>query len=127
MNSLPVIRLSARSWSRLEGGVAVLPPFPVHVMPATLRPFVEEVAASRQVAPDLRAMLALAVVKAAAAPRFEVHIGRSHAETLNLDVLGVLDSGERKTAAVNDAVLGTQRRRSSPGPRGRGRRTSRSG
>lgn len=83
------------------------PPLPLEVLPPALRDFVETTAESKQVPPEMPALLALGAVAAAAAKRFEVIVGVTHHEQLNIFGLAAMDSGERKspTAAAAFAPL----------------------
>ncbi|MCE9616485.1 MAG: DUF3987 domain-containing protein [Lentisphaerae bacterium] len=81
-----------------------LPPFPVEVLPVAFRHYVEEVAASRQVAPDLPAVLALSAAAIACARRYKVEIGLTHSEPANLYTLTLLEPGERKSAVFRDML-----------------------
>jgi hypothetical protein len=82
-----------------------LPAFPLEALPPSIRGFVEEVSASRQVPPDLPAVLALGVVAAAGAGRFRVKIGETHSEPLNLFATVVLPPGSRKSDTFRDVTL----------------------
>ncbi len=81
-------------------GAHALPPFPVEALPDALAGMVGECAQSIQVPPDLPAMMGLAALAAAAAPRCLVRIGTTHAEPLNLYCAAVMGPGGRKSAAV---------------------------
>ena len=75
-------------------------PFPLDALSPVLRDWVVEVAATCKVPLDLPGLLALGVVGAAAARRFEVLIGATHRVPLNLYVAAVARSGERKGPAL---------------------------
>jgi Protein of unknown function (DUF3987) len=81
-----------------------LPPFPVEVLPKATAPYVQEVAASRQVPVDLPAMLSLGVIAAAAARRFRVQIGTMHSEPLNIFSNVAMEPGSRKSPTYQDMV-----------------------
>ena len=74
-----------------------LPAFPVAVLPEPFNLFVEDVAASKQVPPDLPGALVIGAVAMAAAKRFRVYIGQSHDEPLNLFSLALMEPGSRKS------------------------------
>ena len=74
-----------------------LPNFPVEVLPEPFNSFVADVAASKQVPPDLPGALALGAVAMAGAKRFRVYIGQSHNEPLNLFFLALMEPGSRKS------------------------------
>jgi hypothetical protein len=78
---------------------AALPPFPTAVLPSWVRAQVEGVAAAVQVPPDLPAMLALAGLSLCLARRVEVCPWEGWSEPLNLYIMTVLASGNRKSAA----------------------------
>jgi hypothetical protein len=71
-------------------------PVPLEAFPNSLASYVESLADSYQVAPDLPAGAVLGMAAAAAAGRAEVAIGDTHVEPLNLYVAPVLPPGERK-------------------------------
>lgn len=64
-----------------------------------------EVAASVQVPRDMPGLLALCVVGAAAASRFDVDVGNTHQEPLNLYVAVVASSGARKSEVMRNMVF----------------------
>ena len=84
--------------------VGRLPPFPFEVLPGAFCRYVSEVAESRQVAPDLPAVLALGVAAVACAKRYKVEIGHTHTEPLNIYTLPLVDPGERKSAVFRDML-----------------------
>lgn len=73
------------------------PGVPIEAFPAPIARYCEELANVHRVPLDFLAAAALAVLAAASAQRFSVAIGRTHTEPLNLYVLPVLPSGERKS------------------------------
>lgn len=81
-------------------GLHAIPQFPLHALPNIGRRFVEAVSAIHQVDPGLPAVIYLAVVSASRMGD-EVDLGH-HKEPLNLYITSILDSGERKTAVMND-------------------------
>jgi len=83
---------------------ARLPAFPLEALPPAIAAFCSGVADSRQVSPDLPALVALGVLAAAAARRFRVSIKADYAEPVNLYIAPALESGERKSATFRDGV-----------------------
>ncbi len=83
-------------------------PFPVDALPLWCGDFVSALAESTQTAPDIGGALALAVLAGAVMGRFEAAIGGDHVEPVTLYVLGVADSGDRKSALVR-ALIGPVR------------------
>jgi hypothetical protein len=83
---------------------ARLPAFPLETLPPAIEAFCSAVADSRQVSPDLPALVALGVLAAAAARRFRVSIKADYAEPVNLYISPALESGERKSATFRDCV-----------------------
>jgi hypothetical protein len=83
---------------------ALLPAFPMEVLPASLAEFSAAVAESRQVPPDLPALVTLGIVSAAAAGRFQVRVKDDYFEPLNIFVAPTLPSGERKSATFRDCT-----------------------
>jgi hypothetical protein len=75
-------------------------PFPLEAIPRSIAWFADEVASVVQVPIDLTAMMGISVVSAMAARRCTVQVGVTHQETTNLYYMGLMESGERKTAAV---------------------------
>ena len=93
-------------WGKLLpfDGTEYGPPLPLEILPPVLRDFVASVAASKQVPPELPAMLALGAFAAAGAKRFEVCVGDTHREPLNIYGLALLDPGERKSGTFADVL-----------------------
>jgi hypothetical protein len=87
-----------------------LPSFPLEALPDSIRRFAEEVAESRQVPPDLPAVLSLGVVAAAGAGKFRVKIGETHSEPLNIFAAVVLPPGSRKSDTFRDATIPIEER-----------------
>ena len=81
------------------------PPIPLEVFPPVLADHIASVALSKQVPVELPAVLALCVVAAAGAKRFEVCVGLTHREPLNIYGLALLDPGERKSATFDELLL----------------------
>jgi hypothetical protein len=73
------------------------PEVAVDAFPEPLRRYIETLADSYQVAPDLVAGAVLGMAAAAAAGRAEVAVGETHTEPLNLYVMPVAPPGERKS------------------------------
>ena len=80
------------------------PPFPTHVLPDWLRGFVEAESVATQTPSDLAGMLCLAAVAAATARHIEVEVKEGWTEPLNLYVIPVLGSANRKSAVFRDVV-----------------------
>ena len=80
------------------------PPLPLEILPPVLRDFVATVAASKQVPVELPALLAIGAFAAAGAKRFEVCVGETHREPLNIYGLALLDPGERKSGTFADVL-----------------------
>lgn len=78
-----------------------LPAFPVEVLPAIGREFVEHVVEVNQVDTGLPASIYLAILAACAAKKFEVDL-ITHREPVNLFICPVLDSGNRKTTTMSN-------------------------
>ena len=81
------------------------PPFPVDVLPESVRDFVKAQAVALQVPPDLVGSLVLGVGAAAAAGRCIIRLNQEWHEPLNIFIVAVLPSGERKSPAFR-AVTG---------------------
>lgn len=81
-----------------------VPPFPVDVLPPTLRAFVEAVAVARQLPTDVPGTLVLAVLATAGQRIVDVEVRPGWIEPLSLYTVSVLRSGERKTPAYADAT-----------------------
>jgi hypothetical protein len=73
------------------------PVFPINSLPEPYSKYTREVAESVQVPMDLPGSLVLAAVGMAAAKLFDVRIGETHAEPVNLWTLCLLDPGARKS------------------------------
>ena len=84
--------------------VCELPEFPVGALPEWIRKFVEAVAVDLQVPVDLPAILALGALAAAVQGKIEVEPKPGYREPLNLYIACVLESGERKSAAMKHFV-----------------------
>jgi len=80
------------------------PPFPTHVFPVWVRKFVEAESVATQTPPDLAGMLCLAAVASATARYVEVEVKVGWREPLNLYVISVLGSGNRKSAVSRDVT-----------------------
>lgn len=94
----PPTRVAPRVWRPLLRFDEVqVPPFPIDALPSWLRDFVQDVAAFSQVQPDMPAVLALAALSTASAGRFHINVRPDYAETMNLYVAAVMDSGDRKS------------------------------
>lgn len=76
--------------------------FPVAAFPTDIANYVNAVASSRKVSPDLPAMLVLGATAAAAAKKFKVSIGSSHEEPVNLYILPAAETAERKSSVFDD-------------------------
>ena len=77
-----------------------LPVFPVKALPRPLREWVTAVAESTQTPVDMAAVCALAILSCALQGKFKVAQNRSHSEPLNLYILIIAKSGERKSSVV---------------------------
>lgn len=77
-----------------------LPVFPVDALPEPLKTFVEAVAESTQTPVDMAAVCALAVLSCALQGKFKVEQNSNHSEPLNLYILIIAKSGERKSSIV---------------------------
>lgn len=75
--------------------------FPLEVLPAWMREFVESVAVGTQSPSEMAAMLALVSLSAAVAGRLDIRMTEGWAEGLNLYVCCVLQAGTNKTAVLN--------------------------
>jgi hypothetical protein len=75
-----------------------VPEFPVDLLPAKVARLIREEAEAKQVPPELVANLILGAVAAATAKKYEIWINSSWWEPLNIFVVLVLPSGERKSA-----------------------------
>jgi hypothetical protein len=80
------------------------PPFPTKLLPDWLRDWVEAEATATQTPVDLAAGLTLSVIAAAIARKFRVQIRPSWTEPVNLFVVVVLPSGERKSSVFTAAT-----------------------
>ncbi|PZR80336.1 MAG: hypothetical protein DLM65_08485 [Candidatus Aeolococcus gillhamiae] len=79
-------------------------PFPVHALPGWLAEWVQAIAAATQTPADLAAMFGLAVVSAAAGRCIVVELMPEWREPVNLYIVMVAESGERKTAVCAEAT-----------------------
>jgi hypothetical protein len=86
------------------GLTAVVPDFPTDCLPPVLRDWCVAEAEATQTPPDLAAGLALAVCAAGIAGKVRVRVCDRWAEPLNLFMIGVLPSGDRKTAVFAEAT-----------------------
>ena len=77
-----------------------LPTFPTKALPHPLQEWVMAVAESTQTPVDMAAVCALAVLSCALQGKFKVVQNSSHSEPLNLYILIVAKSGERKSSIV---------------------------
>ncbi len=77
-----------------------LPKFPVKAPPHPLQKWVAAVAESTQTPVDMAAVCALAILSCALQGKFKVVQNRSHSEPLNLYILIIAKSGERKSSIV---------------------------
>lgn len=76
---------------------AHVPTFPIDVLPSPYGEYAREIAKSLQVPVDMPAVLMLGVIALAAAKRYEVHVGKTHDEPLNIFILALMEPGERKS------------------------------
>jgi hypothetical protein len=101
-----VPRLEPEPWVELvpfDSPVDV-PAFPVEALPEELAGFAREIAATVQVPVDMPASLSMSVAASAGARKFQVAIGETHEEPLNLYTADVLPPGERKSETFRHAV-----------------------
>jgi DNA primase/hydrogenase maturation factor len=77
--------------------VANVPAFPVEVLPDWVREYVSSQARATQTPIDLASLLAITVIGSTAAGRIDIQIKQGWSETLNLYMVPVLESGERKS------------------------------
>jgi replicative DNA helicase len=84
-----------------------LPAF-IAVVPQPFRDFVEALSVATQTPPDLPAMLVLAALSAACAARICVVVNDGYAEPVNIFVLVVLDSANRKSSVYRSVVAPIQ-------------------
>ena len=77
-----------------------LPAFPVKALPRLLQDWVVAVSDSTQTPVDMAAVCALAVLSCSLQGKFRVAQNRSHSEPLNLYILIIAKSGERKSSIV---------------------------
>lgn len=80
------------------------PPFPLEVLPAWQRAYVEAVADETQTVPDVAAMMVLGVVATATAKKFVVEVKRSWREHVCLYINVVLGVGEGKSPVVSAVI-----------------------
>jgi hypothetical protein len=79
-----------------------VPPFPTDQLPTVLRDMVCDVARVTQTPPDLAAVAGLVNIGAIGARRFDVAIGTSHKERINIFGAVVAESGTRKGPAQRE-------------------------
>ncbi len=85
-----------------------MPEFPTDHLPNVCREWIEGEATYTQTPVDLSAMLVLAVCAAALAKRMEVRVRADYIEPLNLFIVVVLESGNRKSAVFRDVTEPTR-------------------
>jgi len=96
---------AAQPWPEiLSFNVLDLPDFPTHVLPGTLRQWVEAESHATQTPADLAALLALAVCSVGIARRVVVEPRAGWREPVNLFVAVLLEPGNRKSAVFADAM-----------------------
>lgn len=78
-----------------------LPPFPVDALPAPLCDWVKTVAENTETPVDMAAVSTLAALSCAVQGKFKIAPKRSYSEPLNLYILIIAKSGERKSAIVH--------------------------
>ena len=78
-----------------------LPSFPVDALPAPLCDWVKAVAENTETPVDMAAVCALAVLSCTLQGKFIVHAKSGYGEPLNLYILIIANSGERKSPIVN--------------------------
>ena len=78
-----------------------LPSFPVNVLPSPLDKWVSDVAENTQTPVDMAASCLLAVLSCALQGKFAVEPNKGYCEPLNLYILLIANSGERKSAVVH--------------------------
>lgn len=77
-----------------------LPTFPVNCLPKPIGDFVQAIADNTETAVDMSAVCALALIASAVQGKFEIMGKDDHLEQLNLYILLIARSGERKSAIV---------------------------
>lgn len=77
-----------------------LPTFPVSALPASLAEWVTAVALNTETAVDMAAACVLAILAACVQGKFLIAQNRNHSEPLNLYILIIAKSGERKSGIV---------------------------
>lgn len=77
-----------------------LPAFPVNCLPTPIGDFVQAIADNTETAVDMAAVCALALMASAVQGKFEIMGKDDHLEQLNLYILLIARSGERKSAIV---------------------------
>jgi len=80
--------------------LAELPPFPDDALPPFLRAYCASITVSVQVPYDLPAVMTLGALSTAVAGKVEIEIKDGYREPLNLWMLSILESGNRKTMVV---------------------------
>jgi hypothetical protein len=83
---------------------AVVPPFPLSALPPTLAEVVSDIATVTHTPVDFAGLGVLAVLSTLVSRRVDVAIGRTHVEPLNLYLMLIANSGERK-GPVHRATL----------------------
>jgi len=104
--TIPKTKVSEEEWPELkplEGGlISDLPVFPLEVLPeGIIREYSKIVTEVNQVDPGLVGVNCLGALSLAARGRFNV-VPPSHSETLNLYLIALAASGERKSQTLND-------------------------
>ncbi len=101
----PVWTPAAQPWPEIVSfDVLNLPDFPTHVLPDTLRRWVEAESHATQTPADLAALLALAVCSVGIARRVVVEPRPGWREPVNLFTAVLLEPGNRKSAVFADAM-----------------------
>jgi len=104
--TIPKPRESVKEWPDLKplmgGLISDLPVFPLEALPeGIIREYTKTVTDVNQVDPGLAGVNCLGALSLAARGRFNV-VPPSHSETLNLYLIALAKSGERKSQTVND-------------------------
>jgi hypothetical protein len=90
-------------WPDLDDIDAIpLPEFPLDGFPADFREMCEAVAETSKVPVELPAGLAMAVAAACSAKAFQVAVGDTHVEPVNLYCVTLMDTGERKSTVFKE-------------------------
>ena len=77
-----------------------LPSFPIKCLPNPLKDWVKAVAANTETAVDMAAVSALAIIALAVQGKFQIEQKRGYCEPLNLYILIIANSGERKSSII---------------------------